>query len=331
MKYSVIIPVYNRPDEVDELLESLTKQTYKNFDTLIIEDGSTLPCKNIVEKYQSELDIKYYYKENTGPGESRNFGMKKATGNYFIIFDSDCVIPPQYFQAVEDGLKTHQFDTFGGPDAAHSSFTDIQKAINYAMTSFITTGGIRGKKRSLDTYQPRSFNMGIKSEVFQKVGGFSDIHPGEDPDLSYRIMKEGYKVGLIEDAFVFHKRRIDFQKFRKQVYKFGIVRPILIKWYPDKFKITYLLPSLFLIGSIFLCLFAAIFHLNFLLPLLAIAGVLFVDALLQTKHLKIAILSVYTSFTQLYSYGFGFLKSAISILIFKKNERAHFPTFFFKK
>uniref|UniRef100_UPI00356B5772 glycosyltransferase n=1 Tax=Ancylomarina sp. TaxID=1970196 RepID=UPI00356B5772 len=256
-KYSVIIPIYNRPDEAKELLASLAKQTYKNFDILMIEDGSTEDCSDIVKHYSNELDIKYHFKANSGPGDSRNVGMRMATGDFLIFFDSDCIIPPQYFEEVEKHLAQTPLDAFGGPDSAHESFSKVQKAINYAMTSIITTGGIRGKKNKLDQYQPRSFNMGISQAVYKKVGGYTDVTPGEDPDLSYRIMNAGFRVGLIEDAYVFHKRRIDFSKFIKQVYKFGVMRPVLIKWYPDKFKLTYTIPALFLLGSLLLVILAA--------------------------------------------------------------------------
>lgn len=330
-KYSVIIPVYNRPKEVDDLLISLNQQTFKDFEIIIVEDGSTDDCKHIVDLYASSLDIRYFFKENSGPGDSRNFGMAKASGQYLMFFDSDCIIPPNYFEKVEQHLSVNHLDAFGGPDSADASFTTIQKAINYAMTSILTTGGIRGKKNQLDTYQPRSFNMGISRAVYEKVGGFRDIHPGEDPDLSYRIMEAGFKVGLIENAFVYHKRRIDFQKFVKQVYKFGVVRPILIKWYPDKFKLTYLFPSLFLLGSVFLVILSLLLTPFFIAPLSLLALVLFLDALRTTKNLSVSCLAVVASFVQLYGYGYGFFISAIKILLLKQNERTAFKSFFFQK
>ena len=207
IKYSLIIPVYNRPDEVDELLESLTKQTYKEFEVLIIEDGSSIPCKEVCDKYASELRLTYIFKPNSGPGPSRNFGMEKATGNYFIIFDSDCIIPPGYMLAVQKGLTANYVECFGGPDAAHDSFSDIQKAINYTMTSFFTTGGIRGGSESLGKFQPRSFNMGISKKAFEQVGGFGKIHPGEDPDLTFRIWEKGFNTTLIKDAFCVSQKK----------------------------------------------------------------------------------------------------------------------------
>ncbi|RXQ89067.1 glycosyltransferase [Ancylomarina salipaludis] len=330
-KYSVIIPIYNRPNEAEELLASLARQTYKNFDILMIEDGSTNDCSAIVKSYANDLDIKYHFKPNSGPGDSRNVGMSMATGDYLIFFDSDCIIPPQYFEEVEKHLAKTPLDAFGGPDSAHESFSKVQKAINYAMTSIITTGGIRGKKNKLDQYQPRSFNMGISREVYKKVGGYTDVTPGEDPDLSYRIMNAGFRVGLIEKAYVYHKRRIDFSKFIKQVYKFGVMRPVLVKWYPDKFKLTYTFPSLFLLFSLFLLGLAVLINPLFLMPLAFIAGILFIESLIKTKSLSISLLAILASFIQLYAYGYGFLKSAILILILKKEERIVFDSFFFDK
>jgi glycosyltransferase involved in cell wall biosynthesis len=245
MKYSIVIPIYNRPDEAEELLESLSRQRYQDFELVMVEDGSTQKCDHVVEKYNDKINIRYFYKENTGPGKSRNYGIENALGEYVILFDSDCIIPEDYLEKIEEFQKEFHLDCWGGPDAAHESFSDIQKAINFAMTSFITTGGIRGRKKQLDKFQPRSFNMGFKKEIYNKIGGFSNVHPGEDPDFSYRIMNAGYTTGLIPNAKVFHKRRIDFGKYRIQVYKFGVVRNFLIKWYPDKFKLVYLLPSFF--------------------------------------------------------------------------------------
>ena len=330
-KYSVIIPIYNRPDEAEELLASLAKQTYKNFDILMIEDGSTQDCSEIVKSYSNNLDIKYHFKANSGPGDSRNVGMSMATGDYLIFFDSDCIIPPQYFEEVEKHLAHTPLDAFGGPDSAHPDFCKFQKAVNYAMTSIITTGGVRGKKSKLDQFQPRSFNMGISQAVYKKVGGYTDVTPGEDPDLSYRIMNAGFRVGLIEKAYVFHKRRVDFSKFIKQVYKFGVMRPVLIKWYPDKFKLTYTIPSLFLLFSLLLLLLTFVISPIFLSPLAFLAIILFIESMIKTKSLSISLLAVLASFIQLYSYGYGFLKSAILILGLKKEERIVFDNFFFDK
>ena len=251
MHFSLIIPIYNRPEEIDELLESLTKQTYANsYEIVIIEDGSTITCKHIIEKYLA-LNVSYYYKPNSGPGDSRNYGMHVAKGDYFIILDSDCIIPSNYLQTVDEELSKEYVDCFGGPDAALDSFSNIQKAINFTMTSFLTTGGIRGGSEKLDKFQPRSFNMGLSKKAFEASKGFGNIHPGEDPDLSIRLWKLGYKTKLISKAFVYHKRRIDWNKFYTQVNKFGLARPILNSWYPQYSKITFWFPTLFLFGFLF--------------------------------------------------------------------------------
>jgi glycosyltransferase involved in cell wall biosynthesis len=148
MVYSVIVPVYNRPEEIDELLLSLTRQSFHDFEVLIIEDGSENRCEHIVQKYSEKLAVRYYFKENSGQGFSRNFGFERASGDYFVVFDSDCIIPENYFETVHRFLSVTPVDCWGGPDRAHPTFTPIQKAINYSMTSFFTTGGIRGKKKS---------------------------------------------------------------------------------------------------------------------------------------------------------------------------------------
>lgn len=331
MLFSVIIPVYNRPQEVEELLDSLSKQTQRNFELVIVEDGSTDDCKAVVERYASQLDIRYFYKDNSGPGDSRNFGMAKAKGDYLLFFDSDCLIPPHYFETVEAFLQKYPLDAYGGPDTAHESFTDTQKAINYAMTSVITTGGVRGKENKLDNYQPRSFNMGISRKVYETVGGFGDIHPGEDPDLSYRIMNAGFSIGLIADAYVYHKRRIDFSKFSKQVYKFGVVRNVLMKWHPRSWKMVYFFPTAFLLGSIGLILLALLWEAIFILPLLALLLIISVDALLKTGNLKITLMAIPATFIQLYNYGWGFLKGFWLIHVLKRPERKALPGFFFQR
>ncbi len=330
--YTVIVPVYNRPQEVLELLESLSKQRYTDFDVLLIEDGSTKPCLQEVARFKDRLNIKYHFKENSGPGDSRNVGMSMAKGDYLVFFDSDCIIPKDYFSIVDNYLQDHPLDCYGGPDAAHDSFSAVQKAINHVMTSFITTGGIRGKEKQVDRFQPRSFNMGFRKKVYETIGGFSDIHPGEDPDLSYRMMRAGFTTGLISDAYVYHKRRIDFGKFAKQVYKFGIVRNILSKWYPQYRSPIYFFPSLFLLGSILLILLAVVFlSLIPLIPLIFFSLFILIEAMIKTGNFWIALLSVRAAFTQLFSYGLGFLRAYWLIHILKKDERQSLQSFFFRK
>lgn len=330
LSYSLIIPVYNRPDEVTELLDSLTKQTFSAFEVVIVEDGSTMPCRDICNLYSGKLKVSYLSKPNSGPGPSRNYGMQHAHGNYFLIFDSDCVIPPGYMEAVNMRLTTQFVDCFGGPDAAHEKFTPLQKAINHTMTSFFTTGGIRGGSEALGRFQPRSFNMGISREVFEKVGGFGDIHPGEDPDLSFRIWNAGYNTALISEAYVWHKRRIDFKKFGAQVYKFGVVRVILNKWHPGTAKLTYWLPSLFLLG-VLLCLLLSVLDLRLMMLPLFYLFIVSVDGFRKTRNLKIALLTLPTVAIQFYGYGRGFLEAQWKLNFLKQRERMAFPGFFFDK
>ncbi|MFK8060672.1 MAG: glycosyltransferase family 2 protein [Polaribacter sp.] len=310
LDFSIIIPVYNRPQEIDELLESLTKQDFSdNFEVLIIEDGSENTAKQIVEKYQSKLDLKYFFKENSGAGASRNFGMEKASGNYFIILDSDVIVPNQYLKEVQKALENNFTDAFGGPDAAHSSFTPLQKAINYSMTSVLTTGGIRGKKKSVGKFQPRSFNLGLSKKAFEKTQGFSKMKNGEDIDLTFRLWENGFETQLIEKAFVYHKRRSTIQQFFKQTFGFGTARPILNKKYPETAKLTYWFPSLFIIG-LDISIILAIFGFNQLLYFYGFYFLLiFIDSLLQNKNLYVAFLSMITSLTQFLGYGLGFLES----------------------
>jgi glycosyltransferase involved in cell wall biosynthesis len=330
-KYSVIVPVYNRPQEVKELLDSLGTQTFTDFELILVEDGSTEPCEYLIANYTHKFPIHYFFKPNSGPGDSRNFGMNKANGDYFIFFDSDCLIPSNYFQALDDHLTQRPLDAFGGPDAAHDSFSLVQKAINQSMTSFVTTGGIRGRKNQLDKFQPRSFNMGLKREVFEQVGGFSDIHPGEDPDLSYRIMNAGYTTGLVPEAFVYHKRRIDFGKFYTQVNKFGMVRVILMKWYPERSKkLVYWLPSLFVAGCAVL-LIASIWLPYTWVPMVFLTAVLWGEALIETDSFTIALLSIFAGYIQLFGYGWGFIKAQWQINFHERDERVVFPKLFFRK
>lgn len=331
MLFSLIIPVYNRPDEVDELLESLSQQDYiENFEVVIVEDGSSLRCDDVVRKYAGKLHLSYCYKENSGPGDSRNYGMKKANGDYFIIFDSDCIIPKQYLSEVDKALKQNYVDCFGGPDKALDSFSDIQKAINFAMTSFLTTGGIRGGSEKIDKFQPRSFNMGMSRKAFDASKGFGNIHPGEDPDLSIRLWNLGFETKLFTKAFVYHKRRIDWDKFSVQVNKFGKARPILNSWYPQYNKLTFFFPTVFIIGF-FLSIVLLLFNQDTLLQLYILYFlVLFLVSTYQNKSLKIGYLSLIAVWKQFYGYGLGFLKSYIKVIIMKQKPQEAFPELFFK-
>ena len=330
LHFSFIIPVYNRPDEIHELLESFTKlKGGFDYTICIVEDGSSIPSDEVIARFADQLKISYYFKKNSGPGDSRNYGMKRAQGNYFIILDSDVLLPEDYLEVVSKSLTDHYTDCFGGPDAAHASFSNLQKAINFAMTSFITTGGIRGGKDS-ENFQPRSFNMGISKTAFEASGGFGTIHPGEDPDLSLRLLDLGFKSKLIKNAYVYHKRRISWSTFYQQVHKFGMVRPILNIWHPKSERFIFWLPTLFTIGfAMSIVLF--LFHVKWLLYIYIIyMAVAFLLALISSKNLIIAVLAVMAIFVQFFGYGYGFLKSTLAIKLLKENPEKRFPKLFFK-
>ncbi len=312
LNFSIIIPVYNRPDEIDELLLSLTKQTYnKAFEVVVVEDGSTQKCDAIVAKHKTGLQLKYLSKPNTGAGLSRNFGMKNANGNYFIILDSDVIVPPTYLEIVAEELTNNYTDAFGGPDAAHSSFTDLQKAINYSMTSLLTTGGLRGNKKAKSKFQPRSFNLGLSKKAFIATQGFAKRKIGEDIDLSFRLWEQGFETQLIAVAFVYHKRRTSLSQFFTQTYRFGKERPVLSRQYPNTSKLTYWFPSLFVLG-ILVAIIVALFGCFFPLLLLVIYLIaILIDTSIKNKSIKIGTLSVLTTLVQFMGYGTGFLKGIL--------------------
>jgi glycosyltransferase involved in cell wall biosynthesis len=331
LKFSIIIPVYNRPDEVDELLQSLCEQTVKDFEVIIVEDGSINPCKDVCSKYAGILSLHYYAKENSGPGQSRNYGAERANGKYVIILDSDVVLPSGYLQAIEEELAQQPCEAFGGPDAAHPDFTPVQKAISYSMTSFFTTGGIRGgkKKGALDKFYPRSYNMGIRREVYQQLGGFSKMRFGEDIDFSYRIVEAGYRPRLFPEAWVWHKRRTDFKKFFRQVYNSGIARINLEKRHPGTMKLVHLLPTVFTSGTIGSLALTA-WHWWFILPILFYAIIICIDSTLQNKSLKVGLLSIPAAFVQLMGYGLGFIESWWKRCVLKQDEFTAFEKNFYK-
>ncbi|MCR5077639.1 MAG: glycosyltransferase [Prevotella sp.] len=360
MKYSIIVPVFNRPDEVDELLESLQGQEEKDFEVVIVEDGSQKPCKEVCDRHAGQLTLHYYYKENSGPGQSRNYGAERAQGEYLIILDSDVVLPDGYLRAVSDELRREPADAFGGPDRAHDSFTDTQKAISYSMTSFFTTGGIRGGKKKLDKFYPRSFNMGIRRDVYRELGGFSKMRFGEDIDFSIRIFKAGRRCRLFPEAWVWHKRRTDFRKFWRQVYNSGIARINLYRKYPESLKLVHLLPMVFTIG-VGLCLlstltglicwllqafvyfpsaengwgatlfFDGIFLMSAgLAPLVLYSLLIMADSTLQNKSVNVGLRSVMAAFVQLTGYGCGFLNAWWKRCVLGKDEFSAYEKTFYK-
>lgn len=321
MFFSIIIPLYNRPQEIDELLHTLTQQTYLQFEVIVIEDGSTLDAKEIVDSYADRLDIHYYFKENGGQGFARNFGFERAKGDYFVVFDSDCLIPIDYLEIVKNYLLEHQLDAYGGPDGAHPSFTPVQKAISYSMTSPFTTGGIRGNKKHIGQFHPRSFNMGISREVWERTGGFILTRLGEDIEFSIRIQSMGFKIGLIPDAIVFHKRRTDLRQFYKQLHFFGRARINIYKHFPSELKIVHFFPAIFTLFLIVSLILNVFFHplAEFCNTLIAIFILLiFFHSWKVNKSSKVAFLSIAASFVQLIAYGLGFMQDFWKRIIFRK-------------
>ena len=344
MKYSIVVPVYNRPDEVDELLESLSNQIQKDFEVIIVEDGSVKTCKDVCGKYADILVLHYYAKENSGPGQSRNYGAERARGEWLIILDSDVVLPKGYIKAIDSAITTDTV-AFGGSDTAHPSFTPIQKAISYSMTSFFTTGGIRGGKAKLDKFYPRSFNMGIRRDVYQQLGGFSKMRFGEDIDFSYRIVEAGYRPQLFPEAWVWHKRRTDFRKFFRQVYNSGIARINLEKRHPGTLKLVHLLPTVFTVGVIGLILISAIgralmhyvdrdqfYWMCFApwIPIIIYSLIIWIDSSIRNRSVKVGLLSIPAAFVQLMGYGLGFIESWWKRCILKQDEFTAFERTFYK-
>ncbi len=337
MKYSFIIPVFNRPDEVDELLESLTHQTLRDFEVVVVEDGSDVPCRDVVERYADRLQVHYYAKPNSGPGQTRNYGVERAEGDYVLILDSDVVLPEGYLQAVDHELAATPCDAFGGPDRAHASFSKMQKAINYAMTSFFTTGGIRGGKKKMDKFYPRSFNMGVRRAVYHELGGFSAMRFGEDIDFSTRLIRSGHVSRLFQSAWVWHKRRTDLRKFFKQVHNSGIARIHLTKRHPGTLKAVHMLPAVFTLGCALLVVLAVAAALlgcphwwALLLPFVLFALIIGVDATRSERSVGVGWRAVAAAYVQLTGYGSGFLRAWWTRCVLRRGEFEAFKENFYK-
>lgn len=334
MFFSIVIPLYNRPDEIRELLKSLTKQTYTNFEVIVVEDGSSKDAKEIVTSFQDRLSVHYYVKPNAGQGFARNYGFERAQGDFFIVFDSDVIVPKEYLAAVNTSIEVNKWDAFGGPDAAHDSFTPLQKAISYSMTSPFTTGGIRGNKKHVGQFHPRSFNMGISATVFKETGGYKLSRRSEDIEFSIRMIDKGYNVGLIPDAFVYHKRRTSLSQFYNQIFSFGKGRIDIAQMYPKELKVVHMLPALFTVGVYTLLVLNLlnvlvldqIALLHYLVSfgnsfLLLYTFLLFLHSLISTKSIQVAVLSVAAAYTQLLAYGMGFMRNYVDTVLLKKDTK----------
>ena len=332
INFSIIVPVYNRPDEMKELLDSLAVQTYKEFELVVVEDGSNIKSEELCKSYSDRIDISYYYKNNEGPSIGRNYGLAKAKGNYYLFFDSDCILPDHYMGTIHNELSDNFVDCYGGPDGAMEDFSDFQKAVSYAMTSFFTTGGIRGGKKQVHKFHPRSFNLGFSKAVYESTGGFpvTTMHPGEDMVFAIEVIKRGFETRLVNDAYVFHKRRVSFKKFYKQVFGFGKTRYIISRHYPETFKIFFLFPSTFVIGTILALIAGILIHRIFAFPVLLYSFLVFADALTKLKSLKISIKALAASFVQIFAYGLGFIDAIWNHILMGRDEFGVFGKKFYE-
>lgn len=329
-KYSFIIPLYNRPDEIKELLESICRLSGEvSFEVIVVEDGSTISSKEIVERFEPLINIKYVYQENTGPGGARNRGASLATGATLIILDSDTVLPEDYLKNVEQARKARPAPLWGGVDRAREDFTVIQRAIDYSMTSFFTTGGIRGGKRRLDKFYPRSFNMGVDREVYMSVGGFRAMRFGEDLDLSMRILEAGYRSECYEEAWLYHKRRVSYRQFFRQVYNSGIARITLNKLHPGTLKPVHWLPALFVMGHLALVLLAIVHDPYWMIFPLIYALLIACDLFIRTGWMDLAVHGIIASYVQLFGYGLGFLDSFLKQVLMKQGSFTKFDKKFY--
>ncbi len=329
MLYSIIIPVYNRPQELSELLESIAGQEGEvPTEVIVVEDGSDITSEDVVNQFKETLNIKYCFKNNSGPGDSRNYGMQRSSGQYFLLFDSDCVLPPAYLLKVDAALEAEYADAFGGPDSAHPSFSVMQKSFNYAMTSFLSTGGLRGAETDKRKFQLRSFNMGLSARTFKQTGGFAKQRIGEDIDLYFRLVSKGFKTRFLQDAFVYHKRRTSLGQFFAQTTNFGAARPILNRMHPDSARLTYWLPSLFLIGLVTALILAYFGFYFFLIPYALYLFAILIDATRKNKDIRVGLMSCLAVFCQFFGYGSGFLRTTFRLYVQRKSNREAFPEMF---
>ncbi len=328
---SIIIAIYNRKDELFELLNSLSRQTDKDFEVIIVDDGSILNLRPTAELFQESLKIEFFRKDNSGPGLSRNYGARRAKNDWLVFVDSDVIVETDYIQNIKKNITEIPCDAFGGADKAHKGFNLMQKAISYSMTSVFTTGGIRGNKKAVTKFQPRSFNMGVRKTAFEKVGGFSEMRIGEDPDLSMLLWENGFTTAFFDDIGVYHKRRVDFGKFSKQVYQFGCARPILNQRHPKYVKISFAFPSLFLLGYFLGFIEYFFFQKGLILGFYGLyTFIVFFHALYKTRNISIAANAIIATYIQMFSYGLGFLKSWILLNVFRKKPEDAFPSHFHK-
>lgn len=329
--FSVIIPTFNRRDEVHDLLISLQKQTFdhQRFEVIIVDDGSTDGTNHLVESMRSSVDfrLRFFQQDHAGPGLARNLGMTQAAGEYFLFIDSDCLADERWLEGLANAIEQEQPLAFGGPDGVLPEFSPLQKAIDYAMTSFLTTGGMRGHTRKrLAKFYPRSYNMGIHRSIFAKLGGMNNLRHGQDLEFSRRIVASGAKVIYIPAAIVYHKRRTSLQKFFRQIFNWGVARINLTKIDQAILEPLHFMPAVGADTFIVLTILAPFCRICRYLWLLSsgagllILGVIVIDAYRRYRQVKPALLAPLVALTQVFAYGFGFTAAYIWRIILGKEE-----------
>ena len=341
IKYSIIVPSFNRADEIEELIGSITRLKFdrERFELVIVDDGSTDHTLNLLEKYKNEIgdNLVYFTQKNQGPGAARNTGMSKAKGDFFIFVDSDCTVPENWLTEIDISAQANRADAFGGADTYSDDFSPLLKAINYSMTSFITTGGLRGKKgKKLAKFYPRSFNMGLTRQLWEKIGGFGSLRHGQDIEFSNRILKSGAVVVFVEKASVFHKRRTNIRRFYKQVFNWGVARINLYKIDNTMLEPLHALPALITLLTILTIILSLVFsplrilvYAGLILALI-ILGVSMLDAIRMYKQLKPALLLPLIMPAQIFGYGLGFIYNYTRRIIFNKKEKIGFKKSYYK-
>jgi len=329
-KFSIIIPSFNRVDEITALLVSMEELRFprSQFELIIADDGSTDETLHFIKSYSSAsgLNLILVSQSNQGPGAARNLGVAAASGDFFIFIDSDVTVPGHWLEEISKQLQLEGGQAFGGPDTYRDDFPALLKAINHSMNSFLTTGGLRGKKgKSLARYYPRSFNMGLSRALWEKTGGFSKLRHGQDIEFSHRLHQAGAKILFIPKAFVFHKRRTSLKKFFKQVFNWGVARINLYKMNPSMLEPLHALPAVASAGYLLLSLMA-FFHpvLKQIWLVFSAFGLLLLlfssaQALRQYRSIAVALYVPLVIPIQIFGYGIGFIYNFIRRVIFRKN------------
>jgi len=340
-KYSIIIPCFNRADEVAELLESISQLKFDpaQFEIIISDDGSTDNTKKLVEQNKSKLqcDLIYLTQNNSGPGAARNHAMENANGDFFIFIDSDVTLSADWLFHIDLTLVEKKADAFGGPDSYREDFSPFLKAVNYSMTSFITTGGLRGKKgKKLARFYPRSFNMGLSRELWKKIGGFGSLRHGQDIEFSHRIIESGAQVIFIDQAVVYHKRRTNLRRFYKQVFNWGVARINLYKINKKMLEPLHSIPAVLTFVAVTLLVLSLIFDLIKTIVLWGFsAGILIliysmIDSIRIYKSIKPALWLPLVMPAQVLGYGFGFIYNAVRRIVLDKDEKVGFKKSYYK-